>query len=147
MSRIQAVLGSLVALSLCVSCSGSSKTGSPIATTATNVTSVQVRAYNTDNIGDIYLNDMLVAEAPMFQADTGLVDITSELVSGANTLKLTETNTDGDYTYGFDVIVNGTSFFSVLCGNDSWPKGYVGCNNNDPTLGVVYDQTLTLVTP
>ena len=137
---------SLLPLTCLLACTATVATTPPV-TIATNVKDVQVRAFNTDNVGSIYLNNRLVVQAPKFQADTGLVDITSELAAGSNTLQLQEVNTDGDWTYGFQVYVNGSLFFQSVCGNSSWPVGYVGCDNYDATLGVVYQQTLTLITP
>ena len=55
---------------------------------------------------------------------------------------MTTTNTQGLWTYGFDLKVDSRSVFSEACGTPI-SGGSVGCRN-DYTLGVVFDHTVTV---
>jgi hypothetical protein len=61
--------------------------------------------------------------------------------------RLTATNVEALWSYGFDVVVNGTTVFSEECGMPVYGGATVGCNNDDPTIGLVFDHTVTLTAP
>jgi hypothetical protein len=103
---------------------------------------VQVRVFNVDDIASLYLNGNLILSETYLQ-DSGLVDITTLLLPGDNTVRMVETNLLGGWTYGFEVSVGGTPVFRSECGTAS----ILGCENNDGKLGVVYDQSFALRAP
>src|SRR5689334_22905562 len=69
---------------------------------------VVVHAYNVDDTADVYLNGNRILEQP-FNTDSGLVDLSSSVPPGANMLELTTTNVGSGYTWGWEVLVDGTA--------------------------------------
>lgn len=136
------VLLASLAVTAGAGCSGK---GSHLGTSSVLVTSLQVRLFNVDDVEDAYLNGAPVLEAH-FLGDTGYVDLSDLLLSGENDLELTDTNGGGVWTFGFQVVANGETIFDDECGTP-YVGGSVGCANGDATLGVVYDQVVTVDAP
>jgi hypothetical protein len=93
----------------------------------------QLRLYNADDtltatISNSAGNNQQLRQVGYGQ-DTGIVDVTSFVKPGSNTIHLSLFNTGGGYTYGYDFYVNGVKTDSNSCGT----AGVVGCNNNDQT--------------
>jgi len=91
-----------------------------------------VRAYNPDDACQIRVNGRMVAEARLrpeqgIVEDTGWVDLTPYLHSGANALALQVVNVTGAVTYGFEVRRDNTTVFRDVCGT----ARVEGCSNNE----------------
>ena len=100
---------------------------------------VTVRMFNIDDYAQVFVNGSLVTSAGYLQ-DTGLIDVSTLMQQGSNSVRFTLRNDVLGYTYGFQVNLNGSSVFDAQCG----VAGSTGCNNQDFTLGVVYDHTVNL---
>ena len=73
-----------------------------------------------------------------YNEDSGLVDITNQLTPGDNQIYLRLFNSNGGYTYGYQLLKNGVVIDQAICG----VVGSEGCNNNDQTTGLVYEHTI-----
>lgn len=102
---------------------------------------VGIRMFNIDDNAELFVNGVKFMGRG-FGFDTGTVDVSPWLEPGANSIRFTLTNIAGGYTYGFNVYVNGQTHFHIQCG-----QAGAGCNNNDPTQGVVYDVTIPVNVP
>ncbi len=74
-----------------------------------------------------------------YQEDTGFVDITPQLTEGNNSIHLFLKNDLGGWTYGYTLEKGGVVLAQDECGN----TGYYGCNHNDYTLGLIFEDTLS----
>lgn len=100
---------------------------------------IYIRIYNIDDIGKVYLNGNLLKKVN-YGGDTGWVDITNKLIKGNNILKFTLYNSAGGWTYGFMVKKDDNIIWKKECGQ----AGYIGCEDNDYTTGLVYDKVVTI---
>ena len=99
-----------------------------------------LRLYNVDDqmsafISNSSFTNQLILQAT-YQQDTGFFDFSGFVRPGLNDLHLTDVNAGGGWTYGYDFKINGLSFATGICGT----VGVAGCNNNDQTLGTVFDR-------
>ena len=74
-----------------------------------------VRVFNSDDIGRVSLNGQLLFEIGL-AADSGAVDITSRLSSGANEIVFELFNAHGAISYGFEVREGTAIVFQETCG-------------------------------
>jgi hypothetical protein len=74
-----------------------------------------VRVFNSDDIGRVSLNGQLLFEVGL-AADSGAVDITSRLRSGANEIVFELFNAHGAISYGFEVREGSAIVFQQTCG-------------------------------
>ncbi|MBI2375634.1 MAG: thrombospondin type 3 repeat-containing protein [Deltaproteobacteria bacterium] len=105
---------------------------------------VEVRAFNSDDTTNVFANEAPVLQVP-YRGDSGLVDITQKLHSGANTLRFKTTNDAGGYTWGYRVRYMGDLQLMSDCGL----AGLEGCNGNDVsrTYRVIHDESFTVDLP
>jgi hypothetical protein len=71
--------------------------------------------YNSDDVGRVSLNGQLLFEVGMGQ-DSGAVDVTSRLSSGANEIVFELFNASGAIAYGFEVRQGSAIVFQETCG-------------------------------
>jgi hypothetical protein len=74
-----------------------------------------VRVFNADDVGRVSLNGQTLFEVGLGQ-DSGAVDITSRLSSGANEIVFELINNSGGISYGFEVRQAGAILFQETCG-------------------------------
>lgn len=74
-----------------------------------------VRVFNADDVGRVSLNGQALFEVGLGQ-DSGAVDITSRLSSGANEIVFELINNSGGISYGFEVRQAGAILFQETCG-------------------------------
>ena len=74
-----------------------------------------VRVFNSDDVGRVLLNGQVLFEMGLGQ-DSGLVDITSKLSSGANEIVFELVNQHGAISYGFEVRQGDAIVFQETCG-------------------------------
>jgi hypothetical protein len=102
-----------------------------------------LRLYNTDDTLQAFITnaayvDQLMLSNP-YDNDTGFVDVSSYVTAGKNTIELRLANSVGGYTYGYDLLKDGTSIDADTCGT----VNSMGCNSNDNAPGTVFVHTLT----
>jgi tetratricopeptide (TPR) repeat protein len=97
---------------------------------------VIVRVYNIDDLATVYVNGSLVLTVP-FKSNNQL-DITSQLHSGKNEVRLVVQNSQEGYAYGFEILQNNEPIFKQECGQ----VDVVGCAGNEFRTGTVYDRTV-----
>ena len=71
--------------------------------------------FNSDDVGRVTLNGQLLFEVGLAQ-DSGPVDITSRLSSGANEIVFELFNAHGAISYGFEVREGSAIVFQETCG-------------------------------
>jgi murein DD-endopeptidase MepM/ murein hydrolase activator NlpD len=99
-----------------------------------------IHIYNVDDIAKASVNGNIIVQTNYYQ-DSGWVDVTGYIVNGVNTIKLTNENTVGGWTYGFEIRQdNSNIIWQEFCG----AVGSTGCMNNDGTQGIVYQNIITL---
>jgi hypothetical protein len=103
-----AAAGALVGASV-----GGSAPAPPAPPAATPPSSVRV--FNSDDIGRVSLNGQVLFEMGLGQ-DSGAVDITSKLSSGANEIVFELVNAHGAISYGFEVRKGDAIVFQETCG-------------------------------
>lgn len=74
-----------------------------------------VRVFNADDVGRVSLNGQPLFEVGLGQ-DSGTVDITSKLSSGANEVVFELVNVQGAISYGFEVRQGEAIVFQETCG-------------------------------
>jgi hypothetical protein len=84
-----------------------------------------VRVFNCDDGCRAYVDGRIVADIG-FAQDTGWIDISNRLGSGAAKLKVQVINNAGGIAYGIQVRVNTTLVVNQVCGR----AGAIGCDNN-----------------
>jgi len=110
--------------------------------------SYQVRLFNIDDHESIYVNGNLVQPANYGQDVT--VDLTPFMTVGTNTLRFTELNDAGPWTYGYfrirTLASSSTTFFNESCGQVVPGGVTVSCdatNARSQRVGTNFSQTLT----
>jgi hypothetical protein len=104
---------------------------------------LQARAFNADDDLTVAINGT-VRVTVHYGKDSGVVNLSPYVVSGANTVELVDTNLGGGYAYAFQVSLNCSVVYSTSCGT----VGVTGCpDNGGLTLGVAFRHTLTFVAP
>jgi hypothetical protein len=98
---------------------------------------IYIRIFNIDDIGRAYVNGTLLKEVA-YSGDTKDIDITNKLLKGRNIFRFTLINNHGGWAYGFMVKRNEEIMWKMECGK----AGYIGCNDNDQTLGLVFDKVI-----
>jgi len=84
-----------------------------------------------------YANKAILATG--YSEDTGFVDITPQLTEGTNSIHLFLKNDLLGWTYGYTLEKGGVVLAQDECGD----TGYFGCNHNDYTLGLIFQDTLS----
>lgn len=84
-----------------------------------------VRIFNCDDGCKVFVNDKMVAKTG-FGDDSGLINITENLKTGKNNIKIIVINDIGAITYGYEIIKNGETLFHETCGS----VYKLGCDNN-----------------
>ena len=100
-----------------------------------------VRVFNVDDLGRVYINiNNLVLEVPYGQE--GSIDITPYLDPGYNTVRFLVYNYEDGYTWGFELLQNGSTYWSSTAGI----VGVVGAFGNDQshTNKWVFDEILAI---
>ena len=104
---------------------------------------LQARAYDVDDVEDVFVNGQSFIHET-YGKDSQLVDLSSHVVSGTNTVRVTATNNGSGYAYGFAVYVRCALVYSASCGT----VGVSGCPaDGGLTQGVVLDHTITFSVP
>jgi TolB-like protein len=100
-----------------------------------------VRVYNTDDTSTVAINGRLAVKTK-YAEDSGFVDIKKFLKKGENTIRLTTVNLQvGGWTYGYQIKKNDYVVWEAqdgVCGE--W-----GAQNNDGTMGVVFDKKIIVI--
>ena len=119
-----------------------------ISTTLAQGETYKVRLFNIDDHESVYVNGNLLQTANYAQDVT--VDLTPFMTVGNNTVRLTELNDAGPWTYGFSRIHALTSasntLFNESCGQVVPGNVTLSCDATGARsqhLGVNFDQTLT----
>lgn len=103
-------------------------------------TFVQLRLYNADDLLTAFIDNGEFSHLQILQAayaeDTGFVDISSFIRPGDNHIWFTNINYEGVWSYAYELKVNGVMVDAESCGL----LGVAGCNNNDTTVGLVYEK-------
>jgi len=84
-----------------------------------------------------YANEAILATG--YSEDTGFVDITPQLTEGQNSIHLFLKNDLLGWTYGYTLEKGGVVLAQDECGD----TGYYGCDHNDYTLGLIFEDTLS----
>lgn len=102
-----------------------------------------LRLFNTDDTLQAFITNSTYTDHPVlfngFLGDTGIVDITSFISPGPNTLTLRLTNVGSGYTYGYQVFRNSAVIDEANCGT----VNVVGCNSNNNAMGNVFTHSLS----
>lgn len=106
-----------------------------------------IHLYNVDDIERITINGEILATVSVNHEN--MVDITNYLKDGTNSISLTDENTAYIWTYGFDIIQDSNTIYSDSCGTVAGVIGIGarpgnGCNSDDETLGIVYQNFIML---
>jgi hypothetical protein len=96
---------------------------------------IEIRAFNVDDIARVYVDDKLVLTVG-YKGDQR-IQINPGLSIGNHSIRLTVENTGGGWTYGFDVLKNGSSVLSSPFKEGE--AGVTGAKNNDLGIGLVVD--------
>jgi TolB-like protein len=100
-----------------------------------------IRVYNTDDASTVAINGR-VAVKMKYAEDSGFVDIMKFLKKGENTIRLTTVNLQiGGWSYGYQIKKNDYVVWEAqdgVCGE--W-----GAQNNDGTMGVVFDKKIMVM--
>jgi hypothetical protein len=96
---------------------------------------IEIRAFNVDDIARVYVDNRLVLTVG-YKGDQK-VQINPGLSIGNHSIRLTVENTGGGWTYGFDVLKNGSSVLSSPFKEGE--AGVRGAKNNDLGIGLVVD--------
>jgi hypothetical protein len=104
---------------------------------------VSLRLGHVDDRFFAYLNNSRYANKLILKSgygeDTGFVDITPQLTQGKNSIRLFLKNDLLGWTYGYSLEMGGSLLAQDECGD----TGYYGCNQNDYTLGLIFQDTLS----
>ena len=116
-SRSLAILGTAAGVglgALAVAARGSSS-GTPPVTPATPAPVVSVRLFNNDDVGRAFVSGSLVRQVGLGE-DTGLLDVSAQLMPGVNEIAFELENAHGAISYGFEVYVGAAVVFRETCG-------------------------------
>lgn len=102
-----------------------------------------VNIYNVDDVSQVTVNGRVISTISYMQ-QSGIIDITDILTTGDNTIEFTTQNNQGGYAYGFKIMQDNALIWSDSCGKVGNFLTRVGCNNNDGTTGIVYDNVISL---
>lgn len=107
---------------------------------ATPQRQVDIRIFNLPFPGCLYasfhVNDRLFLSTA-WESDTGRIDVSHWITPGANSIRLTFDNQGcWEYTYGFEVYVDGSLEFGHSCGE----AGIAPCVPGSSEVGIVYDE-------
>ena len=94
--------------------------------------------YQIDDQMDVYLNGTKLSTC--YFGNTCNSDLTNLMKSGKNSLKLVLTNTGAGWTYGYQILKNGSVYKQDSCG----VFNTFGCANDDYTLGEVFSVTYAI---
>jgi hypothetical protein len=104
---------------------------------------VSLRLGNVDDRFFAYLTNSKYSNLSILKArygeDTGFVDITPQLTEGRNSIHLFLKNDLRGWTYGYSLEMGGSVLAQDACGS----TGYYGCEHNDFTLGLIFDDILS----
>jgi hypothetical protein len=106
---------------------------------ASGTSQFSIKVSNVDDVERIRLNGVEIAAVANQQSRT--LDLTDQLVPGANLLEIEVENLGGAWNFGYDLLADGVSVYSSVCGQ----AGVVGCNGNDQTTGTVFREKFIVV--
>lgn len=115
-SRSLAILGTAAGVGLgavALAAGGSSAAAPPTTPAAPAV--VNVRLFNNDDIGRVFVSGSLLRQVGLGE-DTGLLDVSARLVPGVNEIAFELENAHGAISYGFEVYVGDAVAFRETCG-------------------------------
>jgi hypothetical protein len=117
-TRSLAVIGTAAGVGLGavgVAVAGGSGSGAPPAVPPPAPLPVSIRLFNNDDLGRVFVGGALLRQVGLGE-DTGLIDVTSRLASGANEIAFELENAHGAISYGFEVYVGDVVVFRETCG-------------------------------
>ncbi|MEK7433901.1 MAG: hypothetical protein AABZ74_12260 [Cyanobacteriota bacterium] len=102
----------------------------------------KLRMYNVDDTSYAYVNLNGNYQKTSYSSDT-TIDITDRINQGDNRFDLKTYNISGGYTWGFQIIKNGTD---IVHQEEAGQSGHFGANNNDQSKiqRYVFDKTIKL---
>jgi hypothetical protein len=117
-ARSLAVIGTTAGVGLgavaAVVAGGSGSSGPP-ATVPPAAAPVSVRLFNNDDVGRVFVGGTLLRQVGLGE-DTGLLDVSDRLGTGANEVAFELENAHGAISYGFEVYVGDAVVFRETCG-------------------------------
>jgi hypothetical protein len=116
-SRSLAILGTAagVGLGAVAIAAGGSPSGAPPVAPQAPAPAVSVRLFNNDDVGRVFVSGSLLRQVGLGE-DTGLLDVSAQLVPGGNEIAFELENAHGAISYGFEVYVGAAVVFREQCG-------------------------------
>jgi hypothetical protein len=115
-SRSLAILGTAAGVGLgAVAIAAGGSSTPPPATPPTAAPAVNVRLFNNDDVGRVFVSGSLLRQVGLGE-DTGRMDVSAQLLPGTNEIAFELENAHGAISYGFEVYVGEDVVFRETCG-------------------------------